>query len=135
VVDDGDDQKRALIAFLRYRCYAIAMSPGTVIRTARREAGLSQAQLAERLATTQSAVARLERPDSNPRIETLDAALRAVGRRLALQATPVAAGLDEDQIRARLALTPAERLQAFQASQRSLGRLTRRARRVPRTSG
>lgn len=110
------------------------MSPGTIIRTARREAGLSQAQLAERLATTQSAVARLERPDSNPRIETLEAALRAAGRRLTLEAAPATAGLDEDQIRARLALSPAERLRAFQASQRNLSRLKRRARRVARAA-
>ena len=110
------------------------MSPATIIRNARRAAGLSQAQLAARLATTQSAVARLERPGSNPRVETLDSALRAAGHRLALESAPLAAGLDEDQIRARLELTPAERLEAFQASQRNLGRLTRRAKRVPRAS-
>jgi transcriptional regulator with XRE-family HTH domain len=110
------------------------MSPATVIRNARRAAGLSQAELAARLATTQSAVARLERPGSNPRVETLDAALRATGHRLALESTPVGAGLDEDQIRSRLDLTPAERLAAFQAAQHNLGRLTRRAKRVPRAS-
>ena len=110
------------------------MSPGTVIRKARRAAGLSQAQLAARLATTQSAVARLERPGSNPRVETLDAALRATGHRLALESAPVGADLDEAQIRARLELTPAQRLKAFQASQRNLGRLAGRAKRVPRAS-
>ena len=110
------------------------MSPGTAIRNARRAAGLSQTELAARLATTQSAVARLERPGSNPRVETLDAALRATGHRLTLESAPVDAGLDEGQIRARLELTPAERLAAFQASQRNLGRLARRAKRVPRAS-
>jgi transcriptional regulator with XRE-family HTH domain len=110
------------------------MSPGTVIRDARRAAGLSQAELAARLATTQSAVARLERPGSNPRVETLDAALRATGHRLTLESAPVDVGLDEGQIRARLELAPAERLAAFQASQRNLGRLARRAKRVPRAA-
>jgi transcriptional regulator with XRE-family HTH domain len=109
------------------------MSPGAIIRSARRDAGLTQAELADRLRTTQSAVARLERPDSNPRIETLDSALRAVGRRLQLDASPAGAAIDEDQIRARLELSPAERLGAFQASQRGLNRLTKRAKRVART--
>jgi transcriptional regulator with XRE-family HTH domain len=110
------------------------MSPATIIREARRAAGLSQAQLAARLDTTQSAIARLEHPGSNPRIETLDAAVRATGRRLALEALPLTPGIDEDQIRARLALSPAERLSSFQASQRNLGRLARRAKRVPRAA-
>ena len=110
------------------------MSPATIIRNARRAAGLSQAQLAGRLATTQSAVARLERPGSNPRVETLDAALRATGHRLALESAPVGVGLDESQIRARLELTPAERLDAFQASQGNLRRLAGRAKRAPRAS-
>jgi hypothetical protein len=38
--------------------------------------------------------------------------------------------VDETQLRERLQLTPAERLAAFEASQRNLVTLTRRARRV-----
>ncbi len=38
---------------------------------ARLRSGLSQAQLAERLGTTQSAIARLETGQSTPKIETL----------------------------------------------------------------
>ena len=72
------------------------MSPGTIVRTARRAAGLSQTELAARMSTTQSAVARLERAGSNPRIETLDAALRATGRRLSLESAPLGASIDED---------------------------------------
>lgn len=107
------------------------MSPAALIRSARLAAGLSQAQLAERLATTQSAVARLERPGANPRVATVDAALRAAGRRLALDSAPVVPAGDEDQLRVRLALTPAQRLAAFHASQRNLRRLKQRAKRVP----
>src|SRR4030081_2720952 len=110
------------------------MSPATVIRTARRAAGLSQAQLAARLATTESAIARLEHPRSNPRIETPQGAVAAPGQRLAVEAVPLGPGIDEDQIRARLALSPAERLSAFQASQRNLSRLAQRAKRGPRAA-
>ena len=86
------------------------------------------------MSTTQSAVARLERAGSNPRIETLGAALRATGRRLTLESAPLGASIDEEQVRSRLQLTPAERLATFQASQRNLNRLARRAKRVARAS-
>ena len=101
----------------------------TLIRNARREARLTQAELANRMSTTQSAVARLERPGSNPRISTLEAALEAAGRGLELGAGPVGA-VDVTQLHERLRLTPAERLAAFQRSQRNLARLVRRARRA-----
>jgi transcriptional regulator with XRE-family HTH domain len=110
------------------------MTPATIIRTARQAAGLSQSELATRLRTTQSAIARLERPGSNPRIETLDAAVRATGHRLELQPVQLRAASDEDQIRARLELSPAERLAAFQSSQRNVRRLARQAKRAPRGS-
>jgi transcriptional regulator with XRE-family HTH domain len=100
----------------------------TLVRTAREAAGLTQAELAERLSTTQSAVARLERPGSNPRIATLEAALDAAGRGLELGTSPAGA-VDTTQIAERLRLSPAERLATFQRSQRNLARLARRARR------
>jgi predicted transcriptional regulator len=49
----------------------IAMTPWMLIREARAEAGLTQSELAERAGTTQAAVARLERPGANPRLDTL----------------------------------------------------------------
>ena len=110
------------------------MTPATIVRSARRAAGLTQSELAMRLGTTQSAVARLERPGSNPRIETLDAAVRATGNRLELRSVAANASSDEDQIRARLELSPAERLASFQSSQHNLSRLTRRAKRASRRS-
>jgi transcriptional regulator with XRE-family HTH domain len=78
-----------------------------LIREARLAAGLTQAELAHRAGLSQPAVARLERPGSNPTIATLDRVLRASGRRLELSGAP-SAPLDEGQIRSRLALTPAE---------------------------
>jgi len=85
----------------------------TLIRTARREARLTQADLAARLDTTQSAVARLERAGANPTVETLERALEAVGHRLELTATPAAPAVDETLIDRQLALSPAERVSAF----------------------
>jgi transcriptional regulator with XRE-family HTH domain len=55
------------------------MKGGQVIREARRRAGLSQADLARRLGTTQSAIARLERGRSEPSFSKVAAAARACG--------------------------------------------------------
>jgi transcriptional regulator with XRE-family HTH domain len=49
---------------------------------ARSEAGLSQAALAERMGTTQSAIARLEGGRVSPSVETLRRYGVAVGKRL-----------------------------------------------------
>lgn len=115
-----------------YPFFAIVwfVSAFNLVRRARIESGLTQAQLAARLGTTQSAVARLERRGSNPRVDTLDDALRATGHRLDLGATPAPAAVDESQIAARLDLTPAERLAAFARSHRNLRSLVGKARRV-----
>jgi transcriptional regulator with XRE-family HTH domain len=108
------------------------MSPAILLCTARRDAGLTQAELARRLGTTQSAIARMERPGANPTVAWLDRALAAAGRRLELGAErpPTAPEVDATQIAERLALTPAERVATFQRSQRNLNALRRRARRV-----
>jgi len=52
---------------------------GDLIREARRRAGLTQRELAERLGTTQSAIARLERGGTEPSYERVAEALRACG--------------------------------------------------------
>jgi transcriptional regulator with XRE-family HTH domain len=94
---------------------------------------MTQAQLADRLGTSQPVVARLERRDANPTWETLVRALNATGHGVEL--TPLdapPAELDLDQLRERLAMTPGERLRTFQRSQRSLERLKARARRRAR---
>ena len=59
-----------------------------LIREARRRAGLTQRELAERLGTTQSAIARLERGRTEPSYQRVAAALRACGLELVPQLLP-----------------------------------------------
>lgn len=49
------------------------------IRWARQDQGLSQRELAERMRVTQQAVARLEQPDANPELGTVEKAAKALG--------------------------------------------------------
>ncbi|MGH2994100.1 MAG: helix-turn-helix domain-containing protein, partial [Solirubrobacterales bacterium] len=77
-------------------------------------AGLSQAELARRIETTQSAVARLESPHSNPRFGTLQRALSATGNSIAISLAPSGyPAIDETLIASNLRLSPADRLRAF----------------------
>jgi transcriptional regulator with XRE-family HTH domain len=101
---------------------------GRLIREAREAAGLTQAELAARMGTTQSAVARLEGPGSNPRVENLERALLAAGHRLELRAEPAPQPLDETLIAANLRLTPSERLRAMEAFQGQMDRLVKATR-------
>jgi transcriptional regulator with XRE-family HTH domain len=103
------------------------LEAGALIRRSRERAGLTQAELARRLGTTQSAVARLERPGSNPRVDTLERALLATGRSLSIGSTRPKSSIDEGQIIERLKLSPAERLATFQMSSRNMRRLLEKA--------
>ena len=87
-----------------------ASRPGRLLADARRRAGLTQAELAERLGLSQAAIARLEQPESNPRIATLDRALRATGAELIISAFPREPSVDESLVRQQLALTAVQRL-------------------------
>jgi transcriptional regulator with XRE-family HTH domain len=101
-----------------------------LIRRARADAAMTQAELASRAGLSQSAIARLERGDSNPTIATLANVIAATGHRLALAAQPHRPSFDERQLRERIAMTPAQRLANFTASSRNLRAMTERARRV-----
>lgn len=92
------------------------MTPGTLISEARRAAGLTQAELARRLGTTQSAVARLEQSRSNPTVSQLQRAVAAAGGRLELTVSPVGSNVDESLIVEQLKLTPAQRVRGFEAA-------------------
>lgn len=60
-----------------------------LVHRVRTEAGLTQAELAERMGTTQSAVARMEGGGSRPSLDTLEKLAAAVGQELVV-------GLGED---------------------------------------
>jgi transcriptional regulator with XRE-family HTH domain len=107
-------------------------SAASIVRTARRDAGLTQKELAERMGTTQSAVARLEAKGANPRLKTLEKAVRATGRHLDVEVSDFPPGnIDETLIARRLRMTPAERLRALEQMHREaqiLGQAGARAR-------
>ena len=86
------------------------MEAYALIRQARSAAGLTQADLARRLGTSQPAIVKLERPGANPTVRTLDRVLRATGHQLELSAPTWSPGVDESLIRKQLELPPAERL-------------------------
>ena len=64
------------------------MRGGVLIREARRRAGLTQRELADRLGTTQSAIARLERGRTEPSYQRVVEAVRACGLVLVAQLRP-----------------------------------------------
>jgi transcriptional regulator with XRE-family HTH domain len=82
----------------------------SLLKEARRQAGLTQAQLARRLGVSQAAVAKLERPGANPMVDTLDDALWATGHRLVLGVSVRRPSVDENLIAQQLAISPAERI-------------------------
>ena len=64
------------------------MRGGDLIREARRRAGLTQRELAGRLGTTQSAIARLERGATEPTYERVAEAVRACSLELVPELLP-----------------------------------------------
>jgi transcriptional regulator with XRE-family HTH domain len=106
------------------------MNASVLVRAARRNAGLTQTQLAGRLGMTQAAIARLERRGANPTVATLDRVLRAAGRRLELETAPASPDVDEAQLGAHLRLSPEERAQAHDRAYREVASLARGARRL-----
>ena len=110
--------------------YVIAA--GLTIKTARLAAGLSQSELAQRIGTTQSAVARLESSGSNPRITTFQRALAATGNGVRLSLEPSGwPSVDETMIVENRRRSPADRLRHFEAAYDNIRELapTRRKRR------
>ncbi|MGH2856607.1 MAG: helix-turn-helix domain-containing protein [Solirubrobacteraceae bacterium] len=92
------------------------MTPGQLIRDARRSAGLSQQALATRLGTTQSTIAGLEADRSSPRVATVERALRACGRELTMTARPNKSSIDETLVFESLRWTHEQRLIGFERS-------------------
>jgi transcriptional regulator with XRE-family HTH domain len=93
------------------------MRAGDLIREARRRAGLTQRELAERLGTTQSAVARLERGGTEPSYERVRDAVRACGLELVPQLLR-ADDADWSVASTSLSVGPEERIRRHQAALR-----------------
>lgn len=104
-----------------------ALGSGRLIREARRLGGLTQADLARRLGTTQSAVSNWERGRDTPRVDTLARILEACGFEADMTFRRLD-DVDRTQIRENLAMTPAERLRSV----RNVSKLRAKARRVER---
>jgi transcriptional regulator with XRE-family HTH domain len=113
-----------------------------IIALARTAAGLSQAELASRSGTTQSAIARLEKGESNPTLATLARTAAAAGYAIAIELTPLPhtdpviarykRDVDRTLLRANLRRSVDERLRSlasWQVSLRSLAQATSSAKR------
>jgi len=91
------------------------LDAGALIHECREHAGLSQAELAERLGTTQSAISRWEHGHDSPRVDTLGRIFQACGFEADLT---FRRHDDEDrsQIRFMLSMTPEERVEYFRSA-------------------
>lgn len=99
------------------------MTPGHLIRTARLRRGLSQARLARRVGTQQSAISRLEADEVSPSVETLDMLMRAMGESLLIAAARPDREYDPAHRRATAERSAAERLALGISWNRMAGRL------------
>jgi predicted transcriptional regulator len=90
------------------------MEPSTLIKRARKAAGLTQADLARRARMKQPEIARLESAGANPRLSTLNRVVAATGHRLKLDLDQDF-GIDETLVAASLRQSPDERLRGFES--------------------
>jgi transcriptional regulator with XRE-family HTH domain len=91
-----------------------------LIREARHVAGLSQAELASRIGTTQPVISRWERGADVPRMDALARVLQACG----FEADVLFRrhdDVDRAQIRGQLAMTPEQRLASSEAVSELVG--------------
>jgi transcriptional regulator with XRE-family HTH domain len=91
-----------------------------LLREARRRAGLTQRELAERAGTSQAAVARIERGRQSPSLETLQRLVRACGFDIRFHLAPPDGHRDR-LIDATLAMSPEERLRTVEDATRLAG--------------
>jgi len=108
----------------------------TVLREARRRGALTQRELARRAGTAQSVVARIERGQTSPSLDTLTRLLTAAGFGLKVELVPELTkdpaveaymrGIDRSLLRRNLEKTADERVRSLQA----LARLADKAHRA-----
>ena len=86
------------------------MKGNHLVREARRRAGLTQAELAARAGTTQSAIARLERGATTPTLETISNLVRAAGFDLTIGIAPSDDDHDWSIVQQNTHLSPTQRV-------------------------
>lgn len=94
---------------------------GGLIRERRLAHGLTQAQLALRAGTTQTALSRLERGELSPTVATLERILLVLGETLELGTSRLDGDHDEAHLAGLLARPPAERLELAMSWNRLAG--------------
>lgn len=87
------------------------MTPGALLKEARKRHGVSQKRLAVRAGTTQSAISRIEKDRVSPTVQTLAQLLHLLGEELVLSAEKRDTGIDLTLNRANLDLTPEQRVE------------------------
>ena len=100
------------------------MKSGRLLVHARRRAGLTQRQLAERTGIPQPAIARIERQRVSPTFDTMERLLAGTGHQLEV-ARRIGEGVDRTLIQSARSLTPEQRLLAAGAAGRNLSAFRR----------
>lgn len=85
-------------------------SPGQLLRDARRRHGVTQAQLAIRAGTRQSAISRIESGRVSPTFETLENLLDLLGENLSIGSEQPETGIDLSLNEGNLRLSPSARI-------------------------
>jgi transcriptional regulator with XRE-family HTH domain len=100
------------------------VSPGQLIRETRLRHGLSQARLALRAGTRQSAISRLEKDEVSPSFETLEQLMNAMGESVRVVPDRLEGRFDRLHLKASGDRTPEERLALAISWNRTAGRLS-----------
>ena len=105
-----------------------AVTPGELLRDARRRHGLTQAQLAARARTSQAAISRIERDVVSPSVATLAHLLDLMGEELVLRSERIDYGHDRTLYGQTLRLEPEERIRRQAEASRGMAELRRAVR-------
>lgn len=68
-----------------YDCLKLEFAPALALIKARTKAGMTQADVARKMRTTQSVIARIESGRNPPNLKTLERYAHAVGQRIQLE--------------------------------------------------
>jgi transcriptional regulator with XRE-family HTH domain len=101
------------------------VTPGELLREARRRHGVTQEQLAARARTSQAAISRIERDVVSPSVSTLATLLDLLGEELELASTPIDYGHDRTLNAENLRFVPADRVRRQAEWSRGLRELQR----------